>query len=224
MSYIVKIKNNDTGPHTWGGLAYAASEERTLTETEVKAHREDASLLSAISAGTASVGDGTSYFAASEGTIWLMGTAPTEVTTQFEKNNITLKLASDVVAVNATTGEAVVQVKVPGVMANGDGRYVDAGEAWFTAHDVDDQVLEVSVVDVDNVLGYGAGFVLKTYHDEEVPAANQGWRMSSYVTNVDALGGYGFLPAELYFQIKAKKDPTNKTGKLYLNLKWGKAD
>lgn len=155
------------------------------------------------------------------------------VTTQFELNNKDIKVANMRGAVDASSGIAVAQIKSPGVMANGDGRYLAGGEAFFDYAHTLDLVTKIEIVDVDNVLGYGAETVIKSYHDDESDISNQGWIIGVDTFNatgnsgsieVETLGGYGFIPAELYLRITAQKDPSNKTGTFFVNVFWGKLE
>lgn len=92
-------------------------------------------------------------------------------------------------------------------------------------------VTKAEVVDVNNILGFGADTVVKSYHDDEADAANQGWYIgvdqydasgnASFI-EVKPLGGYAFLPAGLALRITAVKDPAHKTSTFYVNLLSGK--
>ena len=78
-------------------------------------------------------------------------------------------------------------------------------------------------MDVDNLLGYGSGAVLETYHDSQATTSHHGWWMPpNDVLKAEALGGYGFIPSGFYMRIKGKKGSGITTGSLYLNLRWGK--
>ena len=157
--------------------------------------------------------------------------APQEVVTQREKPDKILKMASCEAEVQGDS-TATADLKVPGTFngVDGDagcsGRWIDAGTAWISNVAPGDRVCEVSVVDKDNLLGYGANTVIKTYHDDEVAEAEKGWYLNNNqgMVQVDAMGGYGFLPSGLYLRIKAKKAGGVTTGTLYVNLKWGKAE
>lgn len=155
------------------------------------------------------------------------------VTTQFELNNKDIKVANMRGNVDPTSGVAVAQIKSPGIMANGNGRYLAGGEAFFDYAHTLDIVTKIEIVDVDNVLGYGAETVIKSYHDDESDLSNQGWIIGVDTFNsignsgsieVETLGGYGFIPAELYLRITAQKDPANKTGTFFVNVFWGKLE
>lgn len=148
------------------------------------------------------------------------------ITTQYERNDKDLKTACDVGAVDSSTGQVTVNIKVPGVMANGDGRYVAGGTAFFDVADAGDKISAVNVIDIDNVLGYGSNFIVKTYTDIEQAAQCQGWFIPPKrgQVEVEPIGGYGFLPAQLYLQVVGQKVSTNKTGNFYMNIFWGKKE
>lgn len=148
----------------------------------------------------------------------------TEVVTQFEKDDKVLKLFK----AKASVGEnslALIEIKVPGDPET-EGRFVDSGMVWFDIHNADDQIQLLEIVDIDNLYGYGAGTVLKKWHDDGAEVDNQGWYVPS--TNVPlqvtSLGGYGFIPSGTYIRIKAKKGQNQTSGTLYLNIKWGKEE
>jgi len=149
-----------------------------------------------------------------------------EVTTQYEKNDKDLKIACMSATVDASTGLASCSLVVPGVMVNGDGRYVAGGSAFFSVADAGDKVLNVDIIDVDNVLGAGANTVVKSYTDLEQTSDQQGWFIPPKrgQLDVEPIGGYGFIPAQLYIRISGQKVSTNKTGNFYINLFWGKKE
>lgn len=153
-------------------------------------------------------------------------TPPAEVTTQFEKNDKDLKLASAIQDVDALTGTATVLLQVPGEPGSGDGRWVAGGEAWFESESIGDRVM-VYIVDHDNILGQGADLVVKSYTDDDVAEANQGWRIpvkAGRVT-VEPIGGYGFLPAGFYIKVIGQRDPNLvQGGKFVFNIFWGKKE
>lgn len=153
------------------------------------------------------------------------GNRPTSalVTTQFEQNNKDLKLACIKADVDSGTKIATALLKVPGTPGTTDGRYVAGGEAWFDTQDSLDNI-RVYITDVDNILGYGAGFVAKSYSDDELDPANQGWFIPAKFghVSVEPIGGYGFIPAGLYFKIVGTR--VIGAGSLFLNLFWGKLE
>lgn len=149
------------------------------------------------------------------------------VRTAFEGTNYLLQMSS-LVHENIAPGDEVdLEILIPGTF-NGpnppsNGRYIDGGEAWFTPGVSGDRVLSLSVVDKDDILGMGPGTVLGTYHDVEVPAGNQGWRLHPvYPTEVETLGWYGFIPAGMYLVMRVKRSPVaTENGNFYCNLQWG---
>jgi hypothetical protein len=154
-----------------------------------------------------------------------------QVTTQYELNDKDLHIACMSGDVDTGTGIAISQIVIPGTPGSTDGRWVAGGEAFFDHADVKDRVIAIDVVDVDNLLGLGAGTVVKTYHDEEVAEENRGWYIgvdqfdatgNAGIIEIEPMGYYGFIPAGLYLRITAKKDPANKTGTFRINIAWGK--
>jgi hypothetical protein len=129
----------------------------------------------------------------------------TEVVTQNEKNDKILKLASR--EGSFVDGACTISIKIPGTPGSGEGRWVAGGYAFTNVWTAGDRVTLCQVVDTDDLMGYGAGTVLKTYHDTDVDASDLGWRMwpAQQVggeIEIDPIGGYGFIPAGLYLEIK----------------------
>lgn len=154
---------------------------------------------------------------------FLKGRITYNVQTQFERDDLILKICSGQSSVGGDS-TATVDIKVPGVYANGDVVYISGGDCWFDEQHKDDRVLEIEVIDIDDVLGYGANVVLKTYHDSDVPEENQGWRIPIKYGHIyaETLGFYGIIPAELYIRVKGKKGGSLTTGTMYLNIEWGR--
>jgi len=153
--------------------------------------------------------------------IYLLNDSPKTVRTQFERDDLILKIAKAKADVDID-GVAVVEIKIPGVMADDGCRWIDGGKAFFDVGHAGDAVIEVAIVDKDNVLGYGSNTVLKTYHDDECDAINQGWYI--YPTRpleIETLGYYGKIPSELYLIIKAKKAAGHESGTFFVSLDWG---
>lgn len=146
----------------------------------------------------------------------------TEVVTQFEKRDKTLKICSGTGAVGID-GIATVLIKVPGTHGSGDGRWISSGMAFFDVHHPDDKVNSVRFTDEDNILGYGAGFVVGSYTDDDADSANQGWHIPppGWV-EAEAIGGYGFAPSGFYIKVVGTKGGGATTGNLYMNIEWGK--
>lgn len=148
----------------------------------------------------------------------------TEVVTQFEKRDKTLKLAhleGDV----SDDGTCVVLLKIPGTIGSSDGRWISAGVAFFDVHTPGDKVIGVYFTDEDNILGNGSGSVIGSYTDDDVDTNNKGWAVTPPgFLKCEAIGGYGFAPAGFYIKIVGKKSGVSPSGKFYVNLEWGKIE
>jgi hypothetical protein len=229
---IKKLKNNKLTSDIWCGQTIEPSEYYTIQDLEDVKFSNDDKVISDISSGYLIVNDGTNDIVGVNAQIdYIKGNIPKEVVTQFELDNKDLKLAKARGDVDTDTGLAVVQILVPGTPGTTDGRYMAGGEAFMYPLDVGDAVVKLEIVDVDNILGYGADTVLKAYHDDELPEANQGWFFPIEQTDgthhaglveVETLAGYGFIPAGFYLRITAKKVSTGIAGTFFASVFWGK--
>jgi hypothetical protein len=146
--------------------------------------------------------------------------------TQFEREDIRLQIAKAEASVDQN-GEAIVQIKIPGTVGQ-DSRYVAGGYAFNDSLKFGDRLEEINVVDVDNILGYGANTVVGTYHDADVDAANKGWFMypapqAGSEIEIDPMGYYGNIVSGLYLQLKFKMGQGSTATKIYCDFYWGKA-
>lgn len=154
------------------------------------------------------------------------------VTTQLELNDKVLKLASAVA--DFSSNEAVLEICVPGTFtgvdpATCDGRYIAGGYGWTNNYEFGDRISKVEVVDIDDIFEYGAGTVIKCYHDEYVDASNMGWRLWAALNGegeveIDPIGGYGFIPSGLYVRITFVKTATSTASKAAVNIWWGRRE
>lgn len=154
----------------------------------------------------------------------------TQVVTQFEKRDKTLKLASTCGAVQSD-GTVVAYLKIPGTPnPAGDptleGRWISGGVAFFDTQTPGDIVTGVHFVDHDNMIGQGVDFVVGSYTDDYALSENQGWYIPPARGQIDAepIGGYGFAPAGFYVMVTGKKGGGITTGTLYVNLEWGRVE
>lgn len=152
------------------------------------------------------------------------------VTTQFEKRDKTIKLANLSGSVQED-GTVTAYLKVPGTPNptgdnSLDGRWISSGTAFFDVATPGDIISSVRFVDHDNMLGYGEDFVVGSYTDDELDAANQGWFIPPKKGEIkaEAIGGYGFAPAGFYIMVTAKKGGGITTGTFYVNFEWGKSE
>lgn len=126
-------------------------------------------------------------------------------------------------------GKAEVVIKIPGTFGfNGDGslktgRTISGGWGYF-ASQADGDYCYAEVRDDDNLLGYGAGFVIDTFHDKDVPTANQGWyfpRQEVLELRPLVTDDPSNLPCGMYLHIIAQKAIVG-ADTFYVNLHWGK--
>jgi len=148
-----------------------------------------------------------------------------EVETQNEKNDKVLKLAC--ATANFAANACVVSIKVPGTPGGTDGRWAAGGycftDAWVMGVS---KVDKVQVVDTDDLLGYGAGTVVKEYYDSDMAAGSQGWFMypaqqNSGEIEIDPIGGYGFIPSGFYLEIHAT---CTSSTKMCVDIWWAKEE
>lgn len=149
-----------------------------------------------------------------------------QVTTQFEKRDKTLKIVHG----EATRGEDskwTVLIKVPGTPGGtdpGDGRWISGGIAFFDTHEPGDRVCSIHFTDEDNLLGGGAGTVIGSYTDDEADEPNQGWLIPPRGhVEAEAIGGYGFAPSGFYLRIVATR-ASSTTGTFCVDVEWGKIE
>ena len=220
-----KIKNNTVALQTFHGQEIMPGEYYVIQPTELTGWANDSIVLTAIANSDAIMNDGDSDITDVNDAIdFLKDHVLMEVVTQFEKDDKTLKIVSSTATVDEFS-EATILLKIPGVMANGDGRWVSGGEGWFDSIHKDDRIIELEVVDVDDVLGGGAGAMLKAYCDDDMPESNEGGRICLHTgtMKIESMGGYGWIPAQLYLKIMAKKGGDITTGTFYCNIQWAKS-
>ena len=213
----IRIRNTDVVSHTWSGQVIVASGFYDIPTAEVNGFADSGKVFTAVASGQAVISDGTTDFTdPTEGWKFLIGGLPTEVTTQLEKSDITLKMACGKVVSDAS-GLAKLDIKVQGTPGTEDGRFVQGGTAWFLNHHPDDR-FKVLIIDVDNIMGYGAGFQVGSYCEM---GANSGFYAEpSGMVSVKSMGFFGFIPSGLYMRMEAQcGDGTIDT--LYMNVVWG---
>lgn len=118
---------------------------------------------------------------------------------------------------DTVSGVATCKIKIPA-----DARKINGGLAWFGNHHADD-FIAVYITDEDNLLGYGAGFVVGGYTDAAVPEANRGWFIPTtapYVS-IERLVEFGTLPPNMWLKIVGTKGD-GAADTLRINLHWGK--
>lgn len=145
-----------------------------------------------------------------------------EVVTQFELNDKTLKICGERVLIDQTEHKGRIDFLVPGTPGSGDSRWVSGGMAWVHPYSPTARI-RVWVSDEDNILGYGAGTVVRSYTDGEQPEGRRNWYFPP-IGHVEAetIGGYGEIPAGLYLVVEFEDDAGGAYG--YCNLEWGKKE
>lgn len=155
----------------------------------------------------------------------------TEVVTQFERDDKTLKLASAAISV-AMDGKAILLIKIPGTPnpygdKTLDGRWLSEGIGWFEPLHPDDRVISVKFKDMDGISGAPAGTVIGSYTDDDLNADLQGWRIPYKLGHVivETIGDYGFAPSGYWLEIVGQSGNGYQIGKkMYINLNWGKKE
>lgn len=220
-----KAKNATANARTWEGQEIASGAYYELSVSEYSRWANSSDVIASVCLGDLVMNDGAKDITlVVDAVSFLRDDMPKEVITQFEKDDKTLKICSGVASVGGDS-KATIMIRVPGTPGTGQGRFISAGEAWFSAQHEDDLV-EAWIIDVDNILGYGAGFQVGSYTDDEAAEGQKGWRIPAIrgTVRVEAIGGYGFILSGLYIKIAGTKGGGITTGKLFTNLEWGKAD
>lgn len=157
-----------------------------------------------------------------------------EVVTQFEKNDKDLKLASATAQVDEQTGVAELLIPVPA-----SGRWIDEGTGFFSPSEPQKLAAIEAVAPAGGLpadaLYPGSpeipeGAPIKSYHDDEAPEENQGWRVPMKADGgplgeivVDTMAGYGWIPGGLVLKVVGKMSGSAPfSGWFSVNIKWGK--
>lgn len=140
---------------------------------------------------------------------------------RFERTDIVLKLARASGQADAN-GDLIINVVIPGTPGE-ITRFASGGYAFVDVYEWESVMTKVEVVDVDNIFGYGAGVVLKEYHDSDVPTANQGWFFErSYGSegnlDIEPMGWYGEMRGGLTLRMTFK---IGANAKVKVLLYWG---
>jgi hypothetical protein len=117
------------------------------------------------------------------------------------------------------SGLADVIIKVPTA-----GRAIEGGSAWFENHEPGDWV-SASLKDDDNILGYGAGFVVDSFDDTDLAAGQQGWYFMGsqpIVLNPIVTDDPSDIPGNFYLHVCGHKKNVATADTLYVNIHWGR--
>lgn len=123
-----------------------------------------------------------------------------------------------------SNGLATVDIKIPGTFANKEGRYFIQGFAFFDTQGAGDKIKEISIIDKDNLLGFGANTIVANFTGKAALAEeNQGWYVP-VSTGIIAtqVANFGFIPSGLYLRVVGVKNlGILQSACLYVNLSLG---
>ena len=247
---IKNIKNSDAVDHIWVGQTVLAGDSYTIQPTEEVLWANDSTVLVDIANGIAVVNDGSVDITnVNTAIVYLKDGMPKDVTTQLEKDDKELVLASDEQAFSGTT--CTLSVKIPGTLGDMTSRYVAGGYCFTNVFGWGDRVTNIQVLDKDFVyagLAYPGtpeaagipnttglawvdimpgGVEMGTYADVACPAAQQGWRLwcdegSQGGIDIDPLGGFGKLPGLAFLVVTLEKTGSSAATQAVVNIWWGK--
>lgn len=140
---------------------------------------------------------------------------------RFEREDIRDQMSCDAAEFDEN-GVAEVSMEMPS-----GGRFIGGGYAILDHFGFGDKLENVSVVDVNNILGFGEEFTVATYHDSEVALENQGWYVwaaegGTAEVEVEPMGYYGFIPEGLFLELYFKKTAESTATKVLVDYWMGK--
>ena len=120
-------------------------------------------------------------------------------------------------------------MQIPGTFVTTDvtqptwaGRNILKAQGWFGNPTAGDLITNFQLVDVDNLLGFGANTVLSTWSEDAVPDGNKGlWIPPSdgHCIIIPPSHLEARVPCGMYIQILAQK-ATNVVDTFYANIEW----
>lgn len=117
---------------------------------------------------------------------------------------------------------ATVLMKIPGT-AGTDYRYLKGAFGWFENYHADDYI-KAYLTDEDNILGYGAGTVIREFTDTEAADANEGWfAPPDKVIEIMGIETVMEILSGLYVKVVAYKGDTT-ADTFRVNMYWGKRE
>lgn len=147
-----------------------------------------------------------------------------DVTTRMELDFLTLKLACASGQADEN-GDLSINIDVPG-SPEAISRYIAGGYAVTNNYLFGDKIRKVNVLDRDGFFSGVPGYVLRTYHDEEVDEQNSGWFFwkthgTEGEVEVEPIGWYGQLRGTMRIQCVFKVQPLATVNVM---LWWGKKE
>jgi hypothetical protein len=190
MSQIIKIKNDTLTTQTWAGKEFTAAEEHTIDESNLLKWKHNSTLITAIANSEALVGDGTTYFSdVNQALDWLKGNVPTHLADPFPDNESGYYFRGSGGSFTTAVGANNVDIKLHAT----EDRCINGAEVW-TDTGLFGDYLTFEVVDVDNVLGAGAGYVVDSF--------GTGWQIHASLITKAFPGYIANVPAGLYVRMK----------------------
>ena len=187
MPQIIKIKNDTGSIKIWAGKEFAAAEEHTIQESSISKWRSNNALLTAIGNSDALVGDSSSYFTdISKAFNWLNGDIATIISSPFPANDSAYSFRGLGGSAALSTGSNNVDQVITAA------RFINGAEVWSDDPAYGNSIT-FQVVDVDNVLGYGAGTVIEEFGTT--------WQMHPGCITKAFPGYIASVPAGLYVRM-----------------------
>lgn len=218
----MRIKNNTLDTGTWLGQEIEAGSYYELQATEINQWANDSTVLTDLLSGDIKLEHGSLIEDGVMAVNTLLDNVPKEVVTAFEKNDKRLKCIRG--EASYSSNECTITFPIPS-----GGRWIAGGSAFTDAFYAGDSVTACQLVDIDNILGYGANTVLANYEDNDAPTANQGWYFEPDANGtgfieIEPIGGYAFIYEGLYLVLKFKKNASSTATKVFVNVLWGKEE
>lgn len=220
---MIKFKNNKQTMDTWCGMEIQPSAYYTIEPIEYNVWRNNSKVLSDIGSGDLIVNDGTSDITDVASAInYLKDNEPKRVITAFEENDKRLKCAKSTATFANNVCSASIEIP-------SGGRWIAGGYSFTDAFYAGDMIKTCQIVDVNNILGYGANTVLATYEDADTAATNQGWYFEPHSAGtgyleIEPIGGYAFIPEGLFLVTSFEKEQSSTATKVFVNYWWGKQE
>jgi hypothetical protein len=203
MAQIIRIKNDTLATQTWGGKEFTAGEEHTIQAANLSKWRSSDNLVTAIANSEALVGDSSSFFSdIITGLSWLNGDVATHLADPFPDNETGYSFRGAGGTGEVTAGSNDIDILIHATEA----RLINGAEVWSDATAYGSYVT-FQVVDVDNVLGYGAGTMVEEF--------GSAWQMHPDLITKAFPGYVANVPAGLYIRLKVN---STDAADIYYNL------
>lgn len=221
---------NDSGAIAqWSGKVFQIDEYRDITSASAQ-FANNSEFIAAMASGDAIIAksdDGLNDITdLAIATNYLRGLPETDDLGRpiYSRPSVKLMLSRLSAANDTSTGIADAVLKIPGTVGDAEGRTISGGSAWFKNQAAGDYVV-AEVRDDDNLLGYGAGTVLDSFHDLGTATGNAGWYFfGSEPMNLRPVVSDDptDLPSGMYLHVIGHKAIIATVDDIYVNIHWGK--